>query len=177
MIRRPPRSTLFPYTTLFRSPAFAVGGTAAFAGHTASGPEGTGAGDRQRVAFCVQRHVEALLESHRGPGGSGFARAGPIPYHEPFESGGGSGAPGREHAPADQEQESGPAAQAYALGITPPRQSGTGADSAKAQCLARQQAGHRTGLGFERDLRPFLEVQIRDLGWWFSRLLVRSGHA
>src|SRR5260221_742154 len=26
MIRRPPRSTLFPYTTLFRSPAFASGG-------------------------------------------------------------------------------------------------------------------------------------------------------
>src|SRR5256885_7180563 len=25
MIRRPPRSTLFPYTTLFRSPGFAVG--------------------------------------------------------------------------------------------------------------------------------------------------------
>src|SRR2546430_10776812 len=25
MIRRPPRSTLFPYTTLFRSPAVAVG--------------------------------------------------------------------------------------------------------------------------------------------------------
>src|SRR5258708_32037336 len=27
MIRRPPRSTLFPYTTLFRSAAFANGGT------------------------------------------------------------------------------------------------------------------------------------------------------
>src|SRR2546427_6187500 len=26
MIRRPPRSTLFPYTTLFRSPAFAAPG-------------------------------------------------------------------------------------------------------------------------------------------------------
>src|SRR5256885_3350948 len=26
MIRRPPRSTLFPYTTLFRSPGFAVKG-------------------------------------------------------------------------------------------------------------------------------------------------------
>src|SRR5260221_3060409 len=25
MIRRPPRSTLFPYTTLFRSPSFATG--------------------------------------------------------------------------------------------------------------------------------------------------------
>src|SRR5260370_383555 len=27
MIRRPPRSTLFPYTTLFRSPGFAGSGT------------------------------------------------------------------------------------------------------------------------------------------------------
>src|ERR1051326_8447161 len=26
MIRRPPRSTLFPYTTLFRSPLFSCGG-------------------------------------------------------------------------------------------------------------------------------------------------------
>src|SRR5258705_5668454 len=31
MIRRPPRSTLFPYTTLFRSHALALGGTIAFA--------------------------------------------------------------------------------------------------------------------------------------------------
>src|SRR2546422_8636969 len=32
MIRRPPRSTLFPYTTLFRSPARAVGDFATVAG-------------------------------------------------------------------------------------------------------------------------------------------------
>src|SRR5665647_532005 len=74
-------------------PALAVGGTAALASHAAAGPEGTGAGGCQRAAICVQRHVEALLASHHGPGGSGIARAGPIPYHEPFESGGGSGAP------------------------------------------------------------------------------------
>ena len=129
------------------------------------------------LRFVCSDMWKPYLESHCGPGWPGVARAGSIPYHQPFESGSGSGAPGREHTPADQEQESGPAAQAYALGITPPRQSGTRADSAKAQCLARQQTGHRTGLGFERDLRPFLEVQIRDLGWWFSRLLVRSGHA
>src|SRR5437016_7146032 len=36
MIRRPPRSTLFPYTTLFRSPA------AAAAGPAAGGPPGPG---------------------------------------------------------------------------------------------------------------------------------------
>src|SRR2546421_3598198 len=33
MIRRPPRSTLFPYTTLFRSPGAGAGG----GGHTARG--------------------------------------------------------------------------------------------------------------------------------------------
>src|SRR2546430_7755936 len=32
MIRRPPRSTLFPYTTLFRSDFDGAGGKAAFAG-------------------------------------------------------------------------------------------------------------------------------------------------
>src|SRR5256885_4396046 len=32
MIRRPPRSTLFPYTTLFRSPAWSVTNLAQFSG-------------------------------------------------------------------------------------------------------------------------------------------------
>src|SRR5437879_8633601 len=36
MIRRPPRSTLFPYTTLFRSPAFA--GAKVYAGGSAAAP-------------------------------------------------------------------------------------------------------------------------------------------
>src|SRR5665811_1188813 len=158
-------------------PALAVGGTPALASHATAGSEGTGAGGRKRATFCVQRHVEALLASHRGPGRGGFARAGSVPYHEPFESGGGSGAPRREHTSAGQKQESRPAAQAYALGITTPRQPGTRAGSAKAQCPAGQQTGHRTGLGFEGDLLLFLEVQIRDLGRWLSRLLVRPDHA
>jgi hypothetical protein len=158
-------------------PALAVGGTAALASHAAAGPEGTGAGGCQRAAICVQRHVEALLESHRGPGRSGIARAGPIPYHEPFESGGGSGAPRREHTPGGQKQESSAAAQAYALAPTTPRQPGAWANPAKAQCPARQQTGHRTGLGLEGDLLLLLEVQIRDLGRRLSRLLVLPGHA
>src|SRR5450432_1826431 len=116
-------------------PAPAVGGTSALASHATAGPEGIGTGGRQRVAFCVQRHVEALLASHRGPGRSGFARAGSVPYHDPFESGSGSGAPGREHTPADKKPESSTVAQAYALALTTPRQSGTRAGSAKAQCL------------------------------------------
>jgi transposase len=45
-------------------PALAVGGTPALASYAAAGAEGTGAGTRKRAAFCVQRHVEALLRSH-----------------------------------------------------------------------------------------------------------------
>src|SRR3712207_7509845 len=37
MIRRPPRSTLFPYTTLFRSEAFAVGNPFGLYGSMSSG--------------------------------------------------------------------------------------------------------------------------------------------
>src|SRR2546422_4265930 len=40
MIRRPPRSTLFPYTTLFRSPASGAGGVPAGAGAVRSGAGG-----------------------------------------------------------------------------------------------------------------------------------------
>jgi hypothetical protein len=50
-----------------RMPSLAVGGTAAFAGHPAAGPEGTRAGGRPRAAFRVQRHVEALLEKSLRP--------------------------------------------------------------------------------------------------------------
>src|SRR5215475_1886391 len=55
MIRRPPRSTLFPYTTLFRSAARCTGGPAnrrlvAATGHWAAAARGTSAsapGDRK----------------------------------------------------------------------------------------------------------------------------------
>src|SRR5580704_14062344 len=158
-------------------PAFAVGRSPALANHPASRPEGTGAGGRQRAVFCMQRHVETLPASHRGPGWSGFARAGSVSYHQPFEPGSGPGAPGRELTPARQKPKSRAAAQAYAVAPATPRQPGTRTGSAKAQCPAGQQAGHRTGLGFERNLRLFLEVQIRDLGWRLSRLLVLPGYA
>src|SRR3712207_8305435 len=42
MIRRPPRSTLFPYTTLFRSAGAAVGGHGAGRGAAAGRPGGAG---------------------------------------------------------------------------------------------------------------------------------------
>ena len=52
-----------------------------------------------------------------------------------------------------------------------------GRAQAKAECPARQQTGYRTGLGLERDLLPFLEVQVGDLGRSLSRLLVLPCHA
>src|SRR5215467_2092248 len=51
MIRRPPRSTLFPYTTLFRSPRCAGGA-------------GCRQCDRLRLAFPVDRKSTRLNSSH-----------------------------------------------------------------------------------------------------------------
>src|SRR2546422_2300472 len=46
MIRRPPRSTLFPYTTLFRSPQRGRGDLRCGAGGFVRRRRGAGAGDR-----------------------------------------------------------------------------------------------------------------------------------
>src|SRR2546425_4100547 len=77
MIRRPPRSTLFPYTTLFRSP-FLAGGTgdlaleaAAEAGATDGGPARPGrrseehTSELQSLAYLVCR---LLLEKKKQKG-------------------------------------------------------------------------------------------------------------
>src|SRR3712207_7184118 len=64
MIRRPPRSTLFPYTTLFRS-AGAAGGPHADAARAA----GAG-GDRRGSEGCG-----AALRPGRGPAAAGDAGA------------------------------------------------------------------------------------------------------
>src|SRR6478735_2050201 len=47
MIRRPPRSTLFPYTTLFRSPTAAPAWQVGAAGVGPSGEPGSAVGDRK----------------------------------------------------------------------------------------------------------------------------------
>src|SRR2546425_3653409 len=52
MIRRPPRSTLFPYTTLFRSGHRAVRVSIGEAGHHRIGRDGVGAA--QGLAGCRQ---------------------------------------------------------------------------------------------------------------------------
>src|SRR3712207_8238142 len=61
MIRRPPRSTLFPYTTLFRSP----------------GPEptvrlGGGAEDQAQGPYCLRLHVVLNLSTVVGPRRTGI---------------------------------------------------------------------------------------------------------
>src|SRR2546427_2215641 len=83
MIRRPPRSTLFPYTTLFRSPYLdplgvrlvAPGGRGVqVAVHAAgAGPGGArgcrpGMAGRQRAGPPAERPVTHALDVARGPG-------------------------------------------------------------------------------------------------------------
>src|SRR5438093_7654156 len=62
MIRRPPRSTLFPYTTLFRSGGFDGGnganGVASNTGGTGLGPGGGGAGTG--AGFRSEEHTSEL---------------------------------------------------------------------------------------------------------------------
>src|SRR2546427_9338551 len=58
MIRRPPRSTLFPYTTLFRSVGAAIRSWEKF---VALAPPGE---DRDRVAKMIDRKSTRLNSSH-----------------------------------------------------------------------------------------------------------------
>src|SRR3989442_15502382 len=59
MIRRPPRSTLFPYTTLFRSRARGAGRGVVRVG-TARGGPGTGAAPGTRAAPRSEEHTSEL---------------------------------------------------------------------------------------------------------------------
>src|SRR5256886_6041673 len=65
MIRRPPRSTLFPYTTLFRSPGASAGGSArgSLPGHAGSQRRpraGGGAGFRWGRRSAVGPSLESI---------------------------------------------------------------------------------------------------------------------
>src|SRR2546422_8201687 len=68
MIRRPPRSTLFPYTTLFRSPGAARSGEpeGAAPGGAGPAPDGggvpaaRGVGSRDRLAGRSEEHTSEL---------------------------------------------------------------------------------------------------------------------
>src|SRR2546429_6108031 len=69
MIRRPPRSTLFPYTTLFRSPAGAGRGELLGRGHRAHHGHRRRGGDRKSTrlnsshgyisyaVFCLKKNI------------------------------------------------------------------------------------------------------------------------
>src|SRR3712207_7004628 len=66
MIRRPPRSTLFPYTTLFRSAAFRSGG----GGRGGPGPVAPPVrGPSQRPSGRVRRAHLRTIHRHKTPGG------------------------------------------------------------------------------------------------------------
>src|SRR2546422_7375022 len=75
MIRRPPRSTLFPYTTLFRSVRRAAGGIA-------TGTQGPGAGGDRRFA---------------ARGGGGVGSAGPALRAQAFQPARSAGRRSEEH--------------------------------------------------------------------------------
>src|SRR5438309_8610935 len=71
MIRRPPRSTLFPYTTLFRSrkldggrPAAFTSGAAAGSRETSQGGKGAGCVGRTRRLSPPDRKSTRLNSSH-----------------------------------------------------------------------------------------------------------------
>src|SRR3712207_7093303 len=62
MIRRPPRSTLFPYTTLFRSPILVDR-----ADGQGNGAVGGGGGGRRRRRRARHRHDPGKDKDHRKP--------------------------------------------------------------------------------------------------------------
>src|SRR5258708_9718541 len=60
MIRRPPRSTLFPYTTLFRSPALDQGVEVKKAGNRKEGYYEPPEQDRPHVTLRSEEHTSEL---------------------------------------------------------------------------------------------------------------------
>src|SRR3989475_4161159 len=106
MIRRPPRSTLFPYTTLFRSLAGAPG----------RAPRGRVVGFDAVVEFCSAPAARA-----HAPGGARQRAAGPARGAE------GRGASGGELGRADRRPAGG-AFQSVPRGV---RSLGRGADSSR----------------------------------------------
>src|SRR5947207_9637140 len=59
MVRRPPRSTLFPYTTLFRSGRTGSAGSLPRAGLSVEGPDGA-----QGQHPCLRRPARAAVHHH-----------------------------------------------------------------------------------------------------------------
>src|SRR5256885_15551566 len=76
MIRRPPRSTLFPYTTLFRSQSFSLRSAGDLSSAAPSDTTGQGPLLQRSAAAAAGGHVPARL---RGP--VAHALAGAEPRH------------------------------------------------------------------------------------------------
>src|SRR2546427_3875592 len=74
MIRRPPRSTLFPYTTLFRSSRAGIAGGEGEVGSLRSGDgdagevqrRAPGAGERATVLWAGGAHALIVVRANRG---------------------------------------------------------------------------------------------------------------
>src|SRR6266496_2903774 len=81
MIRRPPRSTLFPYTTLFRSPA----SCSAARSVTARGPRGSGGSRSEEHTSELQSRRDLvcrlLLEKKKNQSQLRFPQEPRRPYH------------------------------------------------------------------------------------------------
>src|SRR3712207_7430767 len=60
MIRRPPRSTLFPYTTLFRSPDDELARAGRLAGRRRAAPRAAGVRARRRAPRRSEEHTSEL---------------------------------------------------------------------------------------------------------------------
>src|SRR2546426_10285826 len=105
MIRRPPRSTLFPYTTLFRSAGYRVTNPAAFRLHRGLlADDQTEPANREQVGGRAEVEVEVDRAFHRGTryaveppaaGGGGRELALPrrVPPPPPHAAAAGSPAP------------------------------------------------------------------------------------
>src|SRR5260370_30867252 len=99
MIRRPPRSTLFPYTTLFRSLSLLLIDLDYFKGYNDA--YGHVAGDA-----CLQAVCSALAQAVQRPGdmaaryGGGGVAGGPPQTHKARAQQGGRRARARPHGPA-----------------------------------------------------------------------------
>src|SRR3712207_910147 len=95
MIRRPPRSTLFPYTTLFRSPAPSRLAGSRVRGRARGGAGDTAQGHRRRAAESRLQETRLLRRRSRLPARDhGDLLEGPFPrqtFPRPIVSVGGPG--------------------------------------------------------------------------------------
>src|SRR3712207_7566335 len=71
MIRRPPRSTLFPYTTLFRSHALDLAAQLVGLDVVAEAVRGGVVGDRDVLVAARERGLRHLLDRRAAVGGDG----------------------------------------------------------------------------------------------------------